>query len=53
MQKTRRKASSLNLGQKDSNLRMAGPKPAALPLGDAPMAFIKYIVAKEKNNVNK
>ena len=24
------------LGQKDSNLRMAGSKPAALPLGDAP-----------------
>ena len=27
-----------NLGRKDSNLRMAGPKPAALPLGDAPMS---------------
>ena len=25
------------LGRKDSNLRMAGPKPAALPLGDAPI----------------
>lgn len=24
------------LGRKDSNLRMAGPKPDALPLGDAP-----------------
>lgn len=24
------------LGRKDSNLRMAGPKPAALPLGDSP-----------------
>ena len=24
------------LGRKDSNPRMAGPKPAALPLGDAP-----------------
>ena len=28
-----------NLGRKDSNLWMAGPKPAALPLGDAPIAF--------------
>ena len=26
------------LGRKDSNLRMAGPKPAALPLGDAPLS---------------
>ncbi len=26
------------LGRKDSNLGMAGPKPAALPLGDAPIA---------------
>ena len=41
------------LGQKDSNLRMAGPKPAALPLGDAPMAFGKSIVAKAKIVVNK
>ena len=29
-----------NLGRKDSNLRMAGPKPAALPLGDAPFMFM-------------
>ena len=29
-----------NLGREDSNLRMAEPKPAALPLGDAP--FLKY-----------
>jgi hypothetical protein len=28
------------LGRKDSNLRMAGPKPAALPLGDAPLFII-------------
>lgn len=27
------------LGRKDSNLRMAGPKPAALPLGYAPINF--------------
>lgn len=27
---------SINLGRKDSNLRMPGPKPGALPLGDAP-----------------
>ncbi len=26
----------LKLGCKDSNLGMAGPKPAALPLGDTP-----------------
>ena len=25
------------LGRKDSNLRMTGPKPVALPLGDAPI----------------
>lgn len=25
------------LGRKDSNLRMPGPKPGALPLGDAPI----------------
>lgn len=28
----------IKLGRKDSNLRMAGPKPAALPLGDAPLS---------------
>lgn len=27
------------LGGKGSNLRMAGPKPAALPLGDRPIKF--------------
>ena len=27
------------LGRKDSNPRMAGPKPAALPLGDCPAIF--------------
>ena len=30
----------VNLGRKDSNLWMAGPKPAALPLGDAPLVTI-------------
>ena len=32
------------LGRKDSNLRMAGPKPAALPLGYAPYMNIIYII---------
>ena len=27
------------LGQKDSNLRMPGPKPGALPLGDVPIWY--------------
>lgn len=27
------------LGRKDSNLRIAGPKPVALPLGHAPFIF--------------
>ena len=27
----------INLGRKDSNLRMSGPKPDALPLGDVPL----------------
>ena len=27
------------LGRKDSNLRIAGPKPVALPLGYAPFYF--------------
>lgn len=27
------------LGRKDSNLRIAGPKPVALPLGYAPFIF--------------
>ena len=30
------------LGRQDSNLRMAGPKPAALPLGYAPTPPIQY-----------
>ena len=29
----------LLLGRKDSNLRISGSKPAALPLGDAPKIF--------------
>ena len=28
------------LGRKDSNLRIAGPKPVALPLGYAPFRFL-------------
>ena len=28
------------LGRRDSNPRMLGPKPSALPLGDAPITFI-------------
>ena len=34
------------LGWRDSNPRMAGPEPAALPLGDIPILF-NYI---KKNN---
>ena len=30
------------LGRKDSNLRMPGPKPGALPLGDIPLAIHLY-----------
>ena len=32
-----RSFSEVWLGRKDSNLRMPGPKPGALPLGDAPI----------------
>jgi hypothetical protein len=32
-----RAAVTTELGRKDSNLGMPGPKPGALPLGDAPM----------------
>ena len=31
-------------GRKDSNLRMAGSKPAALPLGDAPVVLDQSVV---------
>lgn len=47
------------LGRKDSNLRMPGPKPGALPLGDTPMnqAQIKFIevgiIVVLSNIVNK
>ena len=39
---------NLCLGWKDSNLRMAGPKPAALPLGDTPIVkiFLKTIMTE-------
>ena len=30
------------LGREDSNLRMQGPKPCALPLGDAPLPITHY-----------
>lgn len=30
----------IDLGRKDSNLRITGPKPVALPLGHAPFIFI-------------
>jgi hypothetical protein len=35
-----------NLGWKDSNLRMAVPKTAALPLGDTPETNSRLMVAK-------
>jgi hypothetical protein len=35
--------SEIWLGRKDSNPRMAGPKPAALPLGDAPITYVTMI----------
>ncbi len=37
-----RENEKLWLGRKDSNPRMAGPKPAALPLGDAPILKGKW-----------
>lgn len=36
-----------NLGWKDSNLRIAGPKLAALPLGHTPI-FCSYIILQKK-----
>jgi hypothetical protein len=41
----------LFLGWKDSNLRMAGPKPAALPLGHTPLCLVS-ILEKVTRNVN-
>lgn len=35
---------SINLGRKDSNLRMPGPKPGALPLGDAPIFRLRLLL---------
>lgn len=32
-----------NLGCKDSNLGMAGPEPAALPLGDTPSDVLETV----------
>ncbi|EEQ63100.1 hypothetical protein HPMG_00557 [Helicobacter pullorum MIT 98-5489] len=40
------------MGYKDSNLGMAGPKPAALPLGDTPTNLRSEIIAKLFINVN-
>ena len=37
------------LGRKDSNLRIAGPKPVALPLGHAPPLF-KFLFNCPKGN---
>ena len=37
-----------NLGRKDSNLRMPGPKPGALPLGDAPLQAT-FIILYDKS----
>lgn len=38
-----------NLGQKDSNLRMTGPKPVVLPLDDTPFYFFyNYFTKKNK-----
>ncbi len=34
----------INLGRKDSNLRMPGPKPGALPLGDAPIFRLRLLL---------
>ena len=34
----------INLGRKDSNLRMSGPKPDALPLGDVPLHLLFYLL---------
>lgn len=38
------------LGWKDSNLRMAGPKPAALPLGHTPYFFVFFITNFKMNS---
>ena len=32
------------LGRQDSNLRMLGPKPSALPLGDGPLPLNHYSI---------
>ncbi|KAH0445512.1 hypothetical protein IEQ34_024650 [Dendrobium chrysotoxum] len=39
-----------DLGRKDSNLRVTGPKPVALPLGHAPFFFF---LRKTKLNIEK
>ena len=37
---------SIWLGRRDSNPRMPGPKPGALPLGDAPIATTCWLMCK-------
>lgn len=37
------------LGRKDSNLRMPGPKPGALPLGDVPILLVTFIILNAKS----
>lgn len=37
---------TITLGRKDSNLRMPGPKPGALPLGYAPLIIYSYYLFK-------
>jgi hypothetical protein len=39
----------LELGCKDSNLGMSGPKPDALPLGDTPIILLYFDVMRLSN----
>jgi hypothetical protein len=39
----------LELGCKDSNLGMSGPKPDALPLGDTPIILLYFSVMRFSN----
>ncbi len=43
----------IKLGRKDSNLRMAVPKTAALPLGDAPTVLFAYVAFCKKSDHNR
>lgn len=42
-----------NLGRKDSNLRVTGPKPAALPLGHAPQRIGMMTISYFEFSVNR